>query len=202
MSALIDPRNIHTIRHDLYKVGLFILAIWIVFVLDRFLALEALGLKPRDLRGVPGIIAMPFLHVDLKHLLGNSVPLAVTLMLLAGSRANSSAIVILIVILSGAGLWLFGRNANHIGASGLVFGLITFHIFAGIFERRLQSIFIAIVVGLLYASTIIRGVLPFQEGVSWDGHLFGGIAGILVALASARLLNEERVHASKKNVST
>ena len=135
MSALIDPRNIHTIRHDLYKVGLFILAIWIVFVLDRFLALEALGLKPRDLRGVPGIIAMPFLHVDLKHLLGNSVPLAVTLMLLAGSRANSSAIVILIVILSGAGLWLFGRNANHIGASGLVFGLITFHIFAGIFER-------------------------------------------------------------------
>ena len=202
MSALIDPRNIHTIRHDLYKVGLFILAIWIVFALDRFLALEALGLKPRDLRGVPGIIAMPFLHVDLKHLLGNSVPLAVTLMLLAGSRANSSAIVILIVILSGVGLWLFGRNANHIGASGLVFGLITFHIFAGVFERRLQSIFIAIVVGLLYASTIIRGVLPFQEGVSWDGHLFGGIAGILVALASARLLNEDRVHATEKRVST
>ena len=202
MSALIDPRNIHTIRHDLYKVGLFILAIWIVFALDRFLALEALGLKPRDLRGVPGIIAMPFLHVDLKHLLGNSVPLAVTLMLLAGSRANSSAIVILIVILSGAGLWLFGRNANHIGASGLVFGLITFHIFAGIFERRLRSIFIAIIVGLLYASTIIRGVLPFQEGVSWDGHLFGGIAGILVALASARLLNEKRVQATKKRVPT
>ncbi len=145
---------------------------------------------------------MPFLHVDLKHLLGNSVPLAVTLMLLAGSRANSSAIVILIVILSGIGLWLFGRNANHIGASGLVFGLITFHIFAGVFERRLRSIFIAIIVGLLYSSTIIRGVLPFQEGVSWDGHLFGGIAGILVALASARLLKEERVQAAEKRVST
>ena len=145
---------------------------------------------------------MPFLHVDLKHLLGNSVPLAVTLMLLAGSRANSSAIVILIVILSGAGLWLFGRNANHIGASGLAFGLVTFHIFAGVFERRLRSIFIAIIDGLLYASTIIRGVLPFQEGVSWDGHLFGGIAGILVALASARLLNEERVHATKKRIPT
>jgi len=202
MSLLADPRNIHTIKNDLYMVGLFIALIWIVFAFDYFLALETFGLKPRQLNGLPGIIAMPFLHVDLKHLIGNSLPLAVTLMLLAGSRANSAAIVILIIVLSGIGLWMFGRNANHIGASGLVFGLITFHIFAGIFERRLRSIVLAIVVGLLYASTIVRGVMPFQEGVSWDGHLFGGIAGILVALASARLLHEELAQAPETSGSS
>ena len=73
-----------------------------------------------------------------------------------------------------------------------MFGLIAFHLFAGVFERRLQSLVIAAVVGLLYASTLLRGVLPMQPGVSWDGHLFGAVAGALVALMTARLLRAER----------
>jgi membrane associated rhomboid family serine protease len=156
--------------------------------LDYFLPLENFGLVPRTLRGLTGILAMPFLHGDLKHLLGNTVPLAVTMMLLAGSRANSGGIVILITLLAGSGLWLFGREALHIGASGLVFGLIAFHVFAGIFEKRVQSVIIAIVVGLLYASTVVQGVVPFQRGVSWEGHLIGAVAGAIVALFTARML--------------
>ena len=191
MSVLVDSRNVHTIKRDLAGVALLIAIIWVVFVLDRFLPLEQLGLIPRTFRGLAGIVTMPFLHGDFAHLLGNSIPLAVTLLLLAGSRANSGGIVVLITLLCGIGLWLFGREALHIGASGLVFGLIAFHVFAGVFERRLQSVLIAAVVGLLYASTVFQGVLPFQRGISWEGHLIGAISGAVVALITSRMLREE-----------
>ena len=200
MNALIDSRNIHSIKRDLAGVAFVIAIIWLVFALDFFLPLEQLGLVPRTMRGLSGIIAMPFLHGDVAHLVGNSVPLAVTMLLLAGSRANSYSIVIFITLLSGAGLWLFGREALHIGASGVVFGLITFHIFAGIFERRLQSVIIALVVGLLYASTIFQGIMPFQRGVSWEGHLIGAISGGLVALWAAKMLREDNARISATTI--
>ena len=193
MQSLVDSRNVHTIKRDLLAVGVFIALIWVVFGLDIFLPLEKLGLVPRTLQGLMGIVAMPFLHGDFKHLLGNTVPLAVTMMLLAGSRANSGAIVTLITLLCGIGLWLFGREALHIGASGVVFGLITFHIFAGFFEKRLQSIIISIVIGLLYASTLVQGVIPFQHGVSWEGHLIGAVAGAIVAMLTAKMLKSSTV---------
>jgi membrane associated rhomboid family serine protease len=192
MSRLIDSRNVHSIKRDLTGVGIFIALIWIVFALDTFLELENYGLVPRTLNGLTGIVTMPFLHADFKHLLGNTVPLAVTMMLLAGSRANSGAIVTIITLLSGIGLWIFGRTSLHIGASGVVFGLIAFHICAGIFEKRLQSVVLSVVVGLLYASTILQGIVPFQPGVSWEGHLIGSIAGAFVALVVSRTLKTTR----------
>lgn len=198
MYPLVDPRNVHTIKRDLVGVGIFIALIWIVFALDYFLPLESLGLVPRTLRGLTGIVAMPFLHGDFKHLLGNTVPLAVTMMLLAGSRANSGGIVVLITLLCGTGLWIFGREALHIGASGVVFGLIAFHVFAGFFEKRVQSVIIALVVGLFYASTVIQGVMPFQRGVSWEGHLIGAIAGAIVALITANMLNNSSSTGKRK----
>lgn len=196
MSSLVGSRNVHTIKRDLTGVGIFIAVIWLVFALDLFLPLEQLGLVPRTLHGLTGIVAMPFLHGDFAHLLGNSIPLTVTMLLLAGSRANSGAIVVLIALLCGTGLWLFGRTALHIGASGVVFGLITFHVFAGFFEKRLKSVLISIGVGFLYASTLIKGVVPFQHGVSWEGHLIGAIAGALVALVVSRTLREPVVTGS------
>ncbi len=185
--SLVDSRNVHTIRRDFIAIAIFIGIIWVVFAFDRFMALEQYGLVPRSSRGLVGIFAMPFLHGDLSHIIGNTIPLAITLLLLAGSRANSGAIVFLITILGGAGLWVFGREALHIGASGLVFGLIAFHICSGFFERRIKSIVIALLVGGLYAGTLLNGVLPFQKGVSWDGHLIGAVAGALVALMTAKL---------------
>lgn len=196
MTGLVDLQNVHSIKRDLAGVVIFIASIWVVFALDTFLPLEKLGLVPRTVHGLTGIVAMPFLHGDLKHLIGNTIPLAVTMLLLAGSRANSGVIVILITLLCGSGLWLFGRTALHIGASGVVFGLITFHVFAGIFEKRLQSVVISIGVGLLYASTLLKGVVPFQRGVSWEGHLIGAISGALVALMVSRTLREPTTPAS------
>lgn len=195
MKPLVDTHHIHTVRDDLLVVGLFLALIWLLFILDTllpFLPFERLGLVPREVRGLDGIITMPFVHKDLAHIIGNTIPLAVSLVLLAGSRANSAIIVLLTIVLSGTLLWIFGREARHIGASGLVFGLVAFHICAGIFERRLISIAIATVVGLLYAGTLFRGILPFQQGVSWDGHLFGAIAGGLIAFGVARPLASAR----------
>ena len=192
MNSLVDGRNAHTMRRDLRAVIAFIAVIWVVFALDQVLPLELLGLIPRTFGGLTGVVAMPFLHGNFQHLMGNTIPLAITLLLLAGSRANSGAIVVLITVIGGLGLWIFGRSAIHIGASGLVFGLIAFHVFAGIFEKRFQSIAIAFVVGALYATTFIKGVIPMQEGVSWDGHLFGGIAGVLVSFVMAKVLRDEK----------
>jgi len=185
---LIDDRHAHTIKRDAKWIGLFVGIIWVVFFIDRVLPLEQFGLVPRTTQGVFGIFAMPFLHGDLAHIIGNTIPLVTMLILLAGSRANSAQIVLLIALLAGAALWLFGREARHIGASGLVFGLIAFHVFAGVFERRFISIAISIVVAFFYAGTLLRGILPTQTGVSWDGHLLGAAAGTLVALGVSRTL--------------
>ena len=202
MKSFVDNNHIHSIRDDLTGVVIFLAFIWLMFVLDAllpFLPFERLGLIPRSFRGLDGILTMPFVHKDLGHIISNTVPLAVTLVLLAGSRANSAMIVFLTIVLSGALLWLFGREARHIGASGLVFGLVAFHIAAGIFEKRMTSILIAVAVGLLYAGTLFRGVLPFQQGVSWDGHLFGAIAGAIVAFAMAQSLKGNRNPTSSSN---
>lgn len=185
---LIDDSHAHTIKRDAKWIVLFVGIIWVVFLADRLLPLEQFGLVPRTTEGLFGIFAMPFLHGDLAHIIGNTIPLVVMLVLLAGSRANSAQIVLLIATLGGVALWIFGREARHIGASGLVFGLIAFHVFAGVFERRFKSIVISVVVAFFYAGTLFKGILPTQPGVSWDGHLLGAAAGTLVALGISRML--------------
>ena len=174
----------HTIREELRSVLLFIGVIWAVFLVGLVLPqdINAWGLYPRSLRGIVGIVLSPFLHSDLTHLLGNTIPLFVLLVLLAGSRANSWAIVGSIVLLGGCLLWLFGRPMIHVGASGLIYGLIAFLVVSGLIERRPVSLAIAVLVGFLYGGTFFSGILPsLGSQVSWDGHLLGGIAGGLVA---------------------
>ncbi|MGB5599836.1 MAG: rhomboid family intramembrane serine protease, partial [Thiothrix litoralis] len=89
---------------------------------------------------------------------------------------------LLVTVLGGLLLWLFGRGHSlHIGASGLVFGLAVFLIVSGILEKRTVPLLVSIFVAFTYGTTLLAGILPWQQGVSWDGHLFGGIAGGLVA---------------------
>ena len=176
----------HRITEELHFVIVFIGLVWSVFLVDLVLPTELsnFGLTPRRMTGLPGIVTMPFLHNGWDHILGNTVPLTVLLCLMAGSRANTYVAVPVIVIIGGILLWLCGRFATHVGASGLVYGLIVFLIVAGIREARLRAILIAVVVGLLYGTTLLTGVLPMsvEEGVSWDGHLFGGIGGGITAI--------------------
>lgn len=179
--------NQHSIKQELPAVLIFVGLIWLVFLLDRFLPLEQFGLIPRNGSHIVGIVTMPFLHGSWQHIISNTVPLLVLLTLLAGSRANSRTIVLIIIGLGGLLLWLFGRGASiHIGASGLVFGLAVFLILSGLLERRVVPLLIAVFVMFMYGSSLISGILPWQPGVSWDGHLFGGIAGAIAAVLVVR----------------
>ncbi len=165
-------------------VALFVAMLWVVFLIDRALPLERLGLVPRTVAGLTGIVAMPFLHSNLAHLAANTVPLIVLLVMLSISGARALGTSVAIVLLSGTLLWLFGRSANHIGASGLVFGLAAFLIASAWYRRTLAALGVAVLTVVLYGGVLASGVLPFNAAVSWDGHLAGAVAGVLTAALS------------------
>lgn len=172
----------HKIQEEIKSIIVFVGIIWLVFLLDLILPLEKLGLEPRSWHGLIGIFSMPFLHGNFAHIIGNTLPLITLLALLSGSRANSKEIVLMISLLGGTLLWLFGRsNSIHIGASLLIFGLASFLIVSGFIEKRTVPILISLFVVFSYGGTLLMGMLPFNEGVSWDGHLFGAVAGVGVA---------------------
>jgi membrane associated rhomboid family serine protease len=178
----------HTVREELHGIVLFVGCVWGVFLLTLvFPSLDTFGVVPRTLVGLVGIVAAPFLHVNACHLLSNTIPLLVLLTLLAGSKARSWEIVVNVAVLGGFLLWAFGRNAMHIGASGLIFGLISFLIVSGVLERRIVPLLVTFVVGFLYGGTLLSGIVPrFGSQVSWDGHLCSVIAGGIVAYAMTR----------------
>jgi membrane associated rhomboid family serine protease len=174
----------HTIQQEVKGVIAFVGAMWAVFLLECVLPfdLTSFGLVPRTLTGLVGIPAMPFLHANLQHIISNTVPLFILLILLAGSKADSWAVIVQVVLLGGVLLWLFGRPANHIGASGLISGLIAFLIVSGLLERRFVPLVISVVVIFFYGGSLLLGVIPrLGSHISWDGHLFGAVAGGIIA---------------------
>ena len=175
----------HTIGEELYGIVAFIGVVWGVFAISQFVpSLDTFGVVPRTLLGLTGIPAMPFLHANLHHIVSNTFPLFILLALLAGSKARSWEIVVDIVLLGGSMLWLFGQHGDHIGASGLIFGLISFLILSGLLEKRIVPLAIAVLVGFGFGGTLISGVLPtVGPQISWDGHLCGAVAGGIVAYA-------------------
>jgi len=185
----------HKIRDELNGIVAFIAVIWGVFFVSRFVpGLDDFGVVPRTLVGLVGIPAAPFLHENLHHILSNTFPLFILLALLAGSRARSWEVVFSIVLLGGLLLWLFGRPAIHIGASGLIFGLIAFLIMSGFLEKRLVPLTFAVIVGFIYGGTLISGVLPrLGSHISWDGHLCCAVAGGIVAYALTRGSEQQSV---------
>jgi membrane associated rhomboid family serine protease len=179
----------HTIQQEIYGVIAFVAVIWGMYFLGCVLPFDinALGLTPRTLVGLVGIPSTPFLHANFQHLLSNTWPLFVLLTLLAGSKARSWEIVIEVVLLGGLLLWLFGRNATHVGASGLIFGLTAFLIVSGLLEKRIVPLIVSLIVCFLYGGTLLSGVLPrLGSHISWDGHLFGAVAGGIIAYVLTR----------------
>lgn len=125
---------------------------------------------------------MPFLHEDFKHLMSNTLPLAMLLVLLYKTAAGASTVVVLTQLLGGLLLWAFGRRANHIGASLMVFALTGFHIANGLVQANIVTIAIAILVAAVYGGTFLTSINPWKRGSSWDGHLCGFIAGVAMAV--------------------
>lgn len=174
---------------ELQGIVWLIAALWIVYLTDVVLPIKFTdyGLVPRTYDGLIGIPLMPFLHGSLGHLLGNTIPLCILLFILLSSRRDYLEVIVSIVIFGGLLLWCFGRNAVHVGASGLVYGLVAFLIASGFAERKPVPIWIALLVGFLYGTTLLFGVLPTAGAVvSWDGHLFSAIAGVGTAYALAK----------------
>jgi membrane associated rhomboid family serine protease len=170
-------------------LGGFVGLMWALELLDLFLGgwLNRFGIRPHSLIGLRGILFAPFLHGNFFHLMANTVPFLILGWLVMLRRTSDFFTVTAIVMLiSGLGTWLFAPSyTNHIGASGVVFGYLGFLLFRGYFERSIGSIVTSVVVGLLYGG-MIWGVLPGQIGISWQGHLFGFIGGIVAARMLAK----------------
>jgi len=167
----------------------FPVIMWMVYLISLSLNLDLsrMGVLPRDTIGILGIISGPIVHANFSHLLSNTMPLLIlgwTIFFFYSKVSYKSFIVI--YALTGLLVWLFAREVYHIGASGIVYGLVSFLFFSGIFRRDNKSIAIALIVTFLYGG-IIWGVLPGQKGISWESHLFGGIAGIITAFVFRKI---------------
>ena len=146
-----------------------------------------LGIQPRSLVGLRGILFMPFLHGGFGHVMANTIPfLVLGWLVMLNGLSDFLVISALIIVVSGLGVWLFGAaNSVHIGASGLVFGFFGFLVTRAYFDRSLASILLAILVIIFYGGLMI-GILPLWLGVSWLAHLFGFAGGVLAAYVISR----------------
>lgn len=151
----------------------------------------AYGIMSRRAWGLRGIVTAPLIHGSWKHLISNTLPLFVlTFITLYFYRKVAMRAFWLIYFLTGAAVWLFARPVSHIGASGVIYGLVSFMFWNGIFRRSLRSIMLAAIVMLLYSGMFL-GVLPDQEGISWESHLIGSLAGIFAAFLFKGELEDE-----------
>jgi len=164
-------------------VGGMLALMWAVEVIDLIpgTSLDPWGIRPRTVRGLFGIVFAPFLHSGFPHLIANSIPFAVLGIAIAfGSVARLVQVVVIVGLISGLGTWLLGQsNSVHIGASGLVFGFVTYLVSRGIFARKILWLIGGLIVMVVYGG-ILWGVLP-RPGVSWTGHVFGAVGGVVAA---------------------
>lgn len=180
-----DKRLGHYLKSQAIILGSFLLIFWVLEIVDQLFlgrALDGLGVRPRTVAGLRGMLFAPFLHGNFPHLIANTIPFLVLgwFVLVQGTRTFWLVTAVSILV-SGLGMWLFGRsNSIHLGASGLIFGYFGFLLLRAYFERSLRAILWAIGVFLLYGG-MLWGIVAFQTGVSWQAHLFGFLGGGLAA---------------------
>jgi len=183
-TSITDKQRLH---FALWFTMLFLIAIWGVFLIDLTfeLGLNQYGNRPREIRGLKGIFTYPFLHGGWSHLWNNTASFFVLNgLLFYFYRSLAIRVWSIMFISSGILLWIIGGTGNHIGASGLVYGLASFLFFSGIMRKNLLLLRVTLLVAFLYGGMIwMMFPLPFEEHVkvSWEGHLAGAIAGITLA---------------------
>ena len=177
-------------RYDGFLVVFaLVLIMWVSEAVDAVAGhrLDGYGIEPRDPDGLSGIIAAPFLHGGFDHLISNTVPFLVMGLVIAFKGAvRVSAVTAMVALVSGLGTWLVApANTVHIGASGVVFGYATYLLTRGFFDRQLLGLVIGLAVGAIWGTALLGGLLP-EEGISWQGHLFGAIGGVVAARVLTR----------------
>ncbi len=172
----------------------FVLLIWFVFWFEvRFgFRFNEFGIYPKTIKGLRGVLFSPFIHGSLSHLYHNTIPLFVLSMaLFYFYRRIAWKVIIYGVLISGLLTWCIGRPANHIGASGLIYVLMSFVLFKGIFAKHLRLIALSLVVIFIYGS-MIWYVFPIKEEISWEGHLSGLITGLLFAIVFIKSITKPK----------
>lgn len=163
--------------------ALFVVILWGIklFEIVEHVNLSWYGLYPRKVSGLIGIITSPLLHGDVPHLLSNTAPL-----LVLGSiifyfyRPIAFNVFFWVYLMTGVWVWAAGGDAYHIGASGLIYGFITFLFFSGVFRKDTRLLALSLFVTFLYGGAV-WGILPFQKGISWESHMLGSLAGLITA---------------------
>ena len=170
--------------HSLILPALFVFVFWMIKITEQVtgISLVEWGVFPREWRGLPGILFSPFIHSGFSHLISNSVPFFILFFaLIYFYRRISYRIFIILYLLSGLTVWLAGRPAWHIGASGVVYALAAFHFVSGIIRNDVRLLTLSVVVVFLYGG-MVWGLLPIDPKMSWEGHLWGAVSGVVLAL--------------------
>ena len=171
-------------------LGAFVAGLWLLEIIDALFlrgALDGFGIAPRSLTSLPAVLVAPFLHAGFGHLMANTIPFVVLGWMVMWRRTSDLFVVFLAsAVASGLGVWLFGgAHTLHLGLSGVIFGFLGFLLARGYYERSAGAIAVALSAFLLYGG-ILWGVLPLQQGVSWQGHLFGFVGGVATAYVMVR----------------
>ena len=170
--------------HSLFFPALFVFLFWIVEIVEQTLGYSfvKLGIFPLNLKGLPGILFSPFIHSGFKHLFSNSVPFFILMFaLIYFYRRISYRIFFWLYILAGTFVWFLGREAWHIGASGVVYAMAAFHLVSGIIRNDVRLLTLSVTVVFLYGG-LVWGMLPIDPEISWEGHLWGAVSGVIMAL--------------------
>lgn len=180
--------EIKRMRIALIPTVVFLSFLWLFLFLDITLDLQLykLGVYPLKIEGLPGILFSPLIHSSVKHLFSNTIPLFVLMWCLFYFYSEIAYKTFLLLwLLSGLFTWIIGRESWHIGASGIVYSLSFFLFFSGLFRKHIPLIAISLVVAFLYGSNVWN-MLPWSmyldATVSWEGHLSGGISGLIIAI--------------------
>ena len=176
----LPPLSINLILLPLFVVVL----IWGVHWMDwnNFYELHEYGVLPRTVVGLRGIVFSPFIHGGIKHLYNNSIALFVLLLMLQYFYKRQALVVLVLgILLSGFGTWLIGRDSYHIGASGLVYVLVSFMFFKGVQTRYYRLMALSLVIVVLYGGTVWYMFPHVENGISWEGHLSGFLTGLVLS---------------------
>jgi membrane associated rhomboid family serine protease len=165
-------------------VGLLVLLMWGLEIVDTIAnhSLDQYGIEPRETDGLDGVVWAPFLHAGFDHLIGNTIPFLVLGLAIAfGGAMRVAVVTVIVALVGGLGTWLVApSNTVHIGASGIVFGYAAYLVARGAYSRSAAQIGIGLIVLAVWGTTLLRGLVP-EDGISWQGHFFGAVGGIVAA---------------------
>lgn len=177
--------EIQRFRRGVWFSLAFVLLLWTVQSLELAFSvdLHELGILPRTLKGTIGIITGPLVHGGFYHLVSNTFPLVILgVGIFYFYHRIALEVIILIYLMTGFWVWVVAREAYHIGASGIVYGLLSFLFFSGLLRRDSKTLAVSLILLFVYGGNMVYGIFPMSRGISWESHLMGALSGLFCAV--------------------